>query len=394
MATRKKTFGKTALGLAALLAMTSHTFVSAQPNLGDDWLARTKQAKYGLLEAIERGMKEAAEGTPYEIELEPDKGTIVYSVDISQGKETHNVVLDAVSGEVVEDLVEPDDHSAVVAAHDKVGLTRAIGAATKAGKGTPFYACLRLQGGAPEILVMLVDADGKVRKVSVNGTTGEAAAAASEEGAPAEPAFTDTFAEDKADLGPTGRNRYFALEPGHYWVLEGKEGGRTLRVTYTMLAATKTIDGVECRALEVLEELDGKTKEVTRDYHAISSKTHNVYYFGEDVDVYKDGKLVGHEGAWLAGEDGARWGLFVPEVPLLGARYYQEIAPNVAMDRAEIVDLDAVVETPAGTFRGLLRYDETNPLEPGHRDTKYFSPEVGFMVKEEDDLVLVEHGKK
>jgi uncharacterized membrane protein YkoI len=378
------------LALAAVLLLPGLFGAQAGPDLTDDWRARTNQAKFGLLEAIERALKVAKEGVPCEVELEPDKGTLVYSVDLAQGKRTRNVVLSALTGEVVEDELEGDDRSAKASAVKAVGLAQAIEAATKTGLGKPFYAGLMLRNGALQILVILVGEDGKVVKVWVDGATG----VARQEGAKDEPAFTDTFAEDKADLGPTGRNAWFCLEPGRYWILEGKDEGKTLRVTCRMLSDTKTIDGVECRALEVREELDGELIELTRDYHAISRRTGNVYYFGEDVDVLEDGKVVGHEGAWLSGENGARYGLFVPAVPLLGSRYYQEIAPNVAMDRAEILGIDEVVETPAGTFRGVLHFVETNPLEPGHEDHKYLAPEVGFIVKEEENLVLVEHGRR
>ena len=39
-------------------------------------------------------------------------------------------------------------------------------------------------------------------------------------GSPAD-RFTDTFDIGKADLSPTGRNRYCVLEPGYQLVLEG-----------------------------------------------------------------------------------------------------------------------------------------------------------------------------
>ena len=61
-----------------------------------------------------------------------------------------------------------------------------------------------------------------------------------------------------------------------------------------------------------------------------------MFYFGEEVDDYKDGKLVGHSGAWQADEEGSKAGIMMPGTVMLGARHYQEIAPN-AMDRGEIV---------------------------------------------------------
>jgi len=50
---------------------------------------------------------------------------------------------------------------------------------------------------------------------------------------------------------------------------------------------------------------------LTRDNTSIDLCDKNVYYFGEDVDVYRDGKVVGHEGAWLSGREGAKFGLMI-----------------------------------------------------------------------------------
>ena len=80
------------------------------------------------------------------------------------------------------------------------------------------------------------------------------------------------------------------------------------------------------RVVEERETKGSQVVEVSRNFFVICKRTNNVYYFGEDVDIYRDGKIVGHDGAWLAGEGGARFGLAMPGSPLLGARYYQEIA--------------------------------------------------------------------
>ena len=101
-----------------------------------------------------------------------------------------------------------------------------------------------------------------------------------------------------------------------------------------------------------------------RNYFAVCAPTNGVFYFGEAVDDYKDGQVVDHAGAWRAGEGENRPGLIMPGQPLLGARYYQEIAPGVALDRAEIVALDVRAETPAGAVAGCFRQVETMPLEP------------------------------
>lgn len=185
----------------------------------------------------------------------------------------------------------------------------------------------------------------------------------------------------------TGRNPFFILEPGYQLVLEGGKD----RLTISVLDQTRVVDGVETRIVEERETEDGELVEVSRNFFAISKRTNNVYYFGEEVDEYKDGKVVSHGGAWLAGVDGAKFGLLMPGQPLLGARYQQEVAPGKAMDRAEVVGLDEVVKTQAGEFKGCLKTEETNPLKPNEKESKLYAPGVGLV--REESLTLLRHGK-
>jgi hypothetical protein len=68
----------------------------------------------------------------------------------------------------------------------------------------------------------------------------------------------------------------------------------------------------------------------------------------------------------------------MPGTVLLGARHFQEVAPGVALDRAKVLRLDQVVETPAGTFSNCLKVRETTPLERG-RGFKFYAPNVGLV---------------
>jgi hypothetical protein len=194
--------------------------------------------------------------------------------------------------------------------------------------------------------------------------------------------WTNDFSAEKHDLTHTGRNPYFVLEPGYQLVFEG-DGGRVVK---TVLDETKVVDGVECRVVEEREWKDGKLIEVSRNYFAIGKRTNSVYYFGEDVDEYKDGKVTGHGGSWLSGVKGARFGLMMPGLPLLKARYYQEVAPGSAMDRAEIVELGVTQRTPAGEFKNCARTEETTPLEKG-TNYKVYAPGVGQVADGETKLV-------
>jgi hypothetical protein len=212
----------------------------------------------------------------------------------------------------------------------------------------------------------------------------------SDEGDEAE--FTTTFLVEDADLSPTGRNPFFVLEPGFTLDYEGTEGGKKTTLTITVLDQTKKVGNVTTRVVEERETLGGNVVEVSRNFFAICRRTNNVYYFGEDVDMYKDGKVVSHEGAWLAGEGGAKFGLAMPGSPLLGARYYQEVAPGKAMDRGEIISLSEQVETPAGTFKNVLAIEETTPLEPDSKETKYYAAGIGLV--QDGGMKLVRYGKK
>ena len=125
--------------------------------------------------------------------------------------------------------------------------------------------------------------------------------------------------------------------------------------------------------------------EVSRNFMATDRNTGDVYYFGEDVDNYKDGKVVNHESAWRAGTGGARFGLMIPAKPTVGQAFYQEIAPKVAMDRVEVISTSETVKTPAGTFQNCVHLRETTPLE---RDVshKYYAPGIGIIKDDEFEL--------
>jgi hypothetical protein len=172
-------------------------------------------------------------------------------------------------------------------------------------------------------------------------------------------------------------------------VLEGKEDGKPTVLTISVLNETKTVDGVETRIVEEREVAAGRTIEVSRNYFAISKRTTDVFYFGEDVDMYKDGKVTSHEGSWLSGVAGAHFGLAMPATPLLGARYYQEIAPKVAMDRAEIISVTDTLDTPAGKFQNCVKTEETSEIESG-KEYKVYVAGIGLI--QDASLKLAKHG--
>lgn len=200
--------------------------------------------------------------------------------------------------------------------------------------------------------------------------------------------YQASFPVDKKNLGIKGDNPYFPLTPGYQ--LSYKHGNDT--DTLTVLKETKTVDGVETRVVEDREMKNGELIELTRDYYAIDSATNDVYYMGEDVDVYKNGKVTGHGGSWLSGVNGAKFGLMMPGQPKKGHRFYQEQAPGVGHDRAEILSVTDKITTPAGTFENCVHVIETSTMEKGLKDHKLYARGVG-QVKDEE-MLLVKYGKQ
>lgn len=207
----------------------------------------------------------------------------------------------------------------------------------------------------------------------------------------AEKQFASVFHVEADDWTSTGGNSYFKLAPGYTLVLDGTEDGKKAHLTIKVLGETRTLGGVETRVVEERQTEDGQLVELARNYFAASKKTGNVYYFGEDVDTYKNGKLTGHGGSWHAGENGATFGLMMPGKPRPGACYYQELAGNVARDRAEIISVTESLETPAGRFSNCVKTEETSPLEKGAKEYKLYTADVGLV--QDGDLVLTSYEK-
>jgi hypothetical protein len=202
--------------------------------------------------------------------------------------------------------------------------------------------------------------------------------------------YTSSFRAEDCTFTPTGRNPFFILEPNYQLVLSGGDAGDVTQVMITVLNETRDVNGTETRVVEERETLGSELAEISRNFFAICEETNSVFYFGEEVDDYENGILIAHEGAWLAGEGANKAGVIMPGTILLGARYYQEIAPDIALDRAEIIDMGEVIQTPSGDFTDTLITQETNPLEPDVAELKYYAAGIGLI--QEEDLKLERYG--
>lgn len=204
--------------------------------------------------------------------------------------------------------------------------------------------------------------------------------------------WTDSFDIERCSFASVGENPFFILKPGYRSEFIGIEGRDTTKLVITVLDETEMVGSVETRVVEEREMMNGELLEISLNYFAACQETNTIFYFGEAVSIYNNGKVVSREGAWRADAKNMKAGVMMPGIILAGSRYYQEIAPGIAMDRAEIVGMDEKVITPAGVFTQCLKIEETTPLEPRNKEHKYYARGVGLV--RDGSLILVKYGMK
>jgi hypothetical protein len=267
-------------------------------------------------------------------------------------------------------------------------------------------------GGARSGALRLALASGVVAAALLGLTTLARGESQLPPAADAAPAATDPdgfqadFGLASRRLADAGEARYFVLRPGFQKVLASDPApagglrrvlGRLLPrgaadrtvLTVTVLDETREVDGVVTRVVEEREEKDGELHEIALNFFAIDPQTGDAFYFGEDVSFFEGGRVVDHAGTWLAGGPN-RPGLIMPGTPAVGMKYYQELAPDAAMDRAEVVSTSEQCSTPAGAFDGCLVTRETTPLEPKVVEHKSYAPGLGLV--QDQALRLVRYG--
>jgi hypothetical protein len=175
-------------------------------------------------------------------------------------------------------------------------------------------------------------------------------------------------------------NQYMPLYPGDTFVYEGNTGEGLEHIEVEVTDEKKEIMGVQCLVVLDTVTIDGEVAEVTHDWYA-QDKEGNVWYFGEDSGEYEEGKLVGTQGSWEAGVDGAQPGIVMQAQPVVGEEYRQEYYEGEAEDMAEVMSLDETETVAAGSYTGCLKTREWTPLEPGVVEFKYYAPGIGLILE-------------
>ena len=172
------------------------------------------------------------------------------------------------------------------------------------------------------------------------------------------------------------------MKPGSKWVYsETDTKGTKERVVVTVTDKTKKIaNGVTARVISDVVTENGKPVEITDDWYA-QDKDGNVWYLGEAVRNFENGKLVDHEGSFEAGVDGADAGIAMPADPVPGLAYRQEYYKGKAEDKAAVITVgEDQVEVPAGYYKGVLMTRDLVPLEPKVQELKFYARNVGPVL--------------
>jgi hypothetical protein len=191
-----------------------------------------------------------------------------------------------------------------------------------------------------------------------------------------------------ADFSINIDNPYWPMSPGSKWVYrETDTKGTKEKVVIEVTDKTKMIaNGVKARVIRDTATDNGVPVEITDDWYA-QDKDGNVWYLGEYVTNYENGKAVDHDGSFEAGVDGAQPGIVMPANPKPGMSYRQEYYKGVAEDKGAVITVgEERVEVPFGFFnKGVLMTRDLVPLEPKVEELKFYAPEVGPLLSVHTD---------
>ena len=188
---------------------------------------------------------------------------------------------------------------------------------------------------------------------------------------------------DPADFTLKIDNPYMPLKVGSRWVYrETDTTGTREKVVVTVTNQTKRIaNGVTARVVRDTVTERGKPVEITDDWFAQDSKG-NVWYLGEAVRNFEDGKLVDRAGSFEAGVDGAQAGIAMPAKPKPGLSYRQEYYKGEAEDKGAVITVGKEqVQVPFGFFdREVLMTRDLVPTEPKVQELKFYAPGIGNLL--------------
>jgi hypothetical protein len=182
-------------------------------------------------------------------------------------------------------------------------------------------------------------------------------------------------------------NPYLPLTRFRSCELRGQEDGAEVRVVRRLLDTTEPFrvgdSTVRTAVIEDRAFEDGELVERTLDYFA-QADDGTVYYFGEDVDDYSNGRVVGHKGAWRYGRHTERLGVAMPARPRFGDRWRFEDVPGITIETDLVVERLPGLRVRGSDYRDVIRVRES--LQPeGVTEHKLYARGFGVVQERPPD---------
>lgn len=203
-----------------------------------------------------------------------------------------------------------------------------------------------------------------------------------------DPSFRPENFVDPLQIGTAvAPNPYWPLVPRTQWIYADAASGQQITVTVT--EKTKLIEGVTCIVVNDVVRVNGELIEDTDDWIAQDLQG-NVWYCGEEVKDYAtfpddqpaNPELVEIAGSFKVGRDGAKPGILMYAMPIVGQVYRQEFAIGEAEDVAEVISVignQAVFGFPCNSECVVTR--DFSPLDPGVEENKFYKPGIGLVLE-------------
>jgi hypothetical protein len=188
-------------------------------------------------------------------------------------------------------------------------------------------------------------------------------------------------------------NAYLPITKFHTCVLAGNDEGQQLRIVRTLQSRTRpfTFGGQTVDAAVVTDRVTdvgaGQVIEKTLDYFA-QDDAGIVYYFGEDVNEYENGKLTSHEGQWRLGRDTQTPGVLMPANPKVGDTFQSEDVKGVTHETDTVVSGGKTARIAGHTYHNVIKVRE-NAKPPPEIEFKQYARGTGVITEANGGVHLV-----
>jgi hypothetical protein len=159
------------------------------------------------------------------------------------------------------------------------------------------------------------------------------------------------------------------------------------KVVMTVRDAPESIAGAMTTVVEFTHFEQGAVVERSWKYLA-QDASGAVFILGDKIDDIENGKVVGHVGQWVAGQKGARAGLYMPAAPAVGNVFEQASVPGVAESRSKVTKTAASIAVPAGAAEDCVVTDVVDPAAKA-RTTRTYCRDKG-RVSESSAMHLLQ----